>query len=67
MGWTIGREDGFPQTVMTQTGQGWDGGSRKGCLNLGGGVVVVTEGCMEEGRAELCYGDSDKSDWLKVP
>lgn len=64
MGWTVGREDGFPQTAMTQTGQGWDGGSRKGCLNLGD---VVTEGFTEEGRAELCSGDSDKRDWLKFP
>ena len=37
MGWTIGSEDGVPQTEMTQAGQGWDGGSQKGCLNLGDG------------------------------
>jgi len=29
--------------------------------------MVVNEGFTEEGRAELCSGDSDKRDWLKVP
>lgn len=37
LGWTVQGHHRLPETVMTQSGQGWDGGAQREGLNLGAG------------------------------
>ena len=49
---------------MTQSGQGWDGGSQKGCLNLWGERYRGLHG--GEGGMSRALEGLRESDWLKV-